>query len=58
MMFGFTYVVTQTVKKLPAMQGTQVQSLGQEDTLKETATPSVFLLGEAHVQRSLAARHD
>ena len=38
-MFGFTYVVTQTVKKLPAMQGTQVRSLGQEDTLeKERAT--------------------
>ena len=38
-MFGFTYVVAQTVKKLPAMQGTQVQSLGQEDPLeKEMAT--------------------
>ena len=38
-MFGFTYVVAQTVKKLPAMQGTQVRSLGQEDPLeKEMAT--------------------
>ena len=38
-MFGFTYVVAQMVKKLPAMQGTQVRSLGQEDPLeKEMAT--------------------
>ena len=38
-MFGFTYVVAQTVKKLPAMQGTRVRSLGQEDPLeKEMAT--------------------
>ena len=38
-MFGFTYVVAQTVKKLPAMQETQVRFLGQEDPLeKEMAT--------------------
>ena len=34
-MFGFTYVVAQMVKKLPAMQGTQVRSLGQEDPLEK-----------------------
>ena len=34
------------VKLLPAMQETQVQSLGREDPLeKEMATYSVFLLG-------------
>ena len=33
--------MAQTVKNLPAMQETQVQSLGQEDPLeKETATHS------------------
>ena len=36
-----TSLVTQTVKNLPAMQETQVLSLGQEDPLeKRTATPS------------------
>ena len=37
------------------MQKTQVLSLGWEDPLeKEMATPPVLLLGELHVQRSLA----
>ena len=36
--------MTQMVKNLPAMQETQVQSLGQEDPLeKETATHSSIL---------------
>ena len=36
-------------------QETQVQSLGQEDSLElETATAPVFLLGKSHGQRSLA----
>ena len=36
--------VAQTVKNLPAMQETQVQSLGQEDTLeKGMAAPSRIL---------------
>ena len=36
--------MAQTVKNLPAMQETQVQSLGQEDPLeKETATHSNIL---------------
>ena len=46
--------MAQTVKNLPAMQETWVQSLGQEDPLeKEMATP-IFLPGESHGQRSLA----
>ena len=39
-----TSLVAQTVKLLPIMQGTWVQSLGQEDSLeKEMATPSSTL---------------
>ena len=46
-------LVAQTVKNLPAMQETQVQSLSWEDPLEEEiATTSVFLLGEFHGQRS------
>ena len=45
----------QTVKNLPVMQETQVQSLGQEDPLeKGMATTPEFLPGEFHGQRSLA----
>ena len=36
-------VVTQTVKNLPAMRETWVQSLGWEDPLKEMATHSNIL---------------
>ena len=43
------------LKNLPAIQETQVRSLGQESTLqKEMATHSIFLPGESHGQRSLA----
>ena len=47
-------MAAQMVKNLPAMQGTQVQSLGWEDPLEEgkTTTP-VFLPGESHGQGSL-----
>ena len=50
--------MAQTVENLPAMQQTQVQFLGWEDTLEEyplhwLPTP-IFLLGEFHGQRSLA----
>ena len=42
------------VKNLPAMQGTWVQSLGQEDPLERgMATYSSILPGEIHGQRSL-----
>ena len=48
-------LVAQSVKSLPAIQETQVWFLGWEDPLeKEMATP-VFLPGEIHEQRSLAA---
>ena len=41
------FLVAQTVKKLPAMQETQVWSLGREDPLeKETATHSSILAWE------------
>ena len=42
-------------KNLPAVQETQVQSLGQEDPLKRERLPTpVFSPGEFHGQRSLA----
>ena len=48
-------LVAQTVKHLPAMQETQVQSLGREDPLEKAWQPvPVFLPGEFHGQRSLA----
>ena len=46
--------MAQTVKNLPAMQETQVQSLGPEDLLeKGMATHSSILPGECHGQRNL-----
>ena len=46
--------MAQTVKNLPAVQETQVQSLGQEDVLEKGMVPTpVFLSGESHGQRSL-----
>ena len=48
-------LVTQSVKDLPEMQETKVQSLGWEDPLEEeTASTPVFLPGESHGWRSLA----
>ena len=47
-------LVAQTVKKTPAMQEIQVQSLGGEDPLEEAWQPTpVFLPGESQGQRSL-----
>ena len=44
----------QTVKNLPAMEETWVQSLGQEDPLEKGMAPSPqFLPGESHGERSL-----
>ena len=46
--------VAQSVKNLPAVQETWVQSLGREDPLeKEMATHSILLPGKSHGQRSL-----
>ena len=42
-------------KNLPAMEETQVQSLGQEDPLDKKRQPTpVSLPGKSHEQRSLA----
>ena len=47
-------LVAQIVKRLPAMQETRVQSLGQEDPLeKEMATHSSTLSWKFHGWRSL-----
>ena len=46
--------MAQTVKHLPAIQGTQVQFLGPEDPPeKEMAIHSSLLPGKSHGQRSL-----
>ena len=46
-------LVAQSVKNLPVVQETWVQSLGQEGPLeKEIATHSVFLPGKFYGQRS------
>ena len=48
-------LVVQSVKSLPAMQETRVQSLGWEDPQERKWQPTpVFLPGEFHEQRSLA----
>ena len=48
-------MVAQTLKSLPAMQGTGVWSLGREDPLENgMATHSSILAGEFHGQRGLA----
>ena len=47
--------MAQSVKNLPAVQETQVRSLGWKDPLeKEMANHSVSLPGKSHGQRSLA----
>ena len=46
--------MAQTVKNVPTMQETRVQSLGQEDPLeKGMATHSSILAGKFHEERSL-----
>ena len=48
-------LLAQTVKNLPAMRETRVQSLGGEDPLEEEMQPTpVFLPGKSHGQRNLA----
>ena len=46
-------LVAHTVKYLPAMQETRVQSLGQEDPLEKWPPTQVFLPRESLGQRSL-----
>ena len=53
--FGIWSLVAQTVKNLPAMRETWVQSLGWEDPLGRAWQPTpVFLPGESYGQRNLA----
>ena len=59
MCFNYKYFIAlidgASGKDPPAMQETQVQSLGQKDPLeKEWQATPVFLSGESHGQRSLA----
>ena len=42
------------VSNMPAMQETQVGSLGWKDSLKKGIATPVFLTGESHGQRNLA----
>ena len=55
-LFPWAPVVTPTVKHLPAMQETWVQSLGWEDPLEKGMAnhSSILQPGELHRQRSLA----
>ena len=47
--------MVQKVKNMPAMQETQVRSLGWKDPLEKEWKPTpVFLPGESHDQKSLA----
>ena len=47
--------MAQMVKKLSAVEETQVRSLGWEDPLERAWQPTLaFLPGESHAQRSLA----
>ena len=49
-----SFPIAQMIKNLPAMQKTQVRSLGWEDPLeKGMATHSSILAGESHGQSSL-----
>ena len=48
-------LVAQMVRNLPAVQETQVRTLGWEDPLEKEWPPSpVFLPGKSNAQRSLA----
>ena len=42
------------IKNPPAMQETQVRSLGREDLLEKGISTLVFLPGELHGERNLA----
>ena len=50
-------MMTQTVKNLPAMQETWVQSLGREDPLEEGMDTPVFLPGEFLAGYSYTTEH-
>ena len=53
-MYSWDFLVAQSVRNLPAVQETWVQSLGQENPLeKEMATHSSILAWKSHGQRRL-----
>ena len=53
-MYTLGFLVAQSVKNPPAMQETQVQSLGREIPWRRKQQPTpVFLPGQSHGQRSL-----
>ena len=53
-----SFPVAQTVKNLPTVQETWVQSLGWEDPMEKEMTPiPVLLTGEFHGQRSLVGHN-
>ena len=51
---GMASLVAQRIKNLPAMQETQVQSLGQEDPLEKSMATHSSILAWEILQRSLA----
>ena len=51
--FKWVSLVAQTIKNLPAMQETQVQSLGWEDPRRREWLPTPVLSGRFHGERSL-----
>ena len=53
-MYILGFLVSQMVKRLPAMQETQFQALGREDPWRRKWQPTpAFLPGESHDWRSL-----
>ena len=52
-LYAWAFLVTQTVKNLPAMQETQVQSPEKVPWRRRWQPTPVFLPGESHGQRSL-----
>ena len=53
-MHSIASLVTQMVKRLPAMRETQVRSLGREDPWRKKWHPTpVFRPGKSHGRRSL-----
>ena len=53
--FVMKAVVAQMIKNLPAVQETQVQSLGQEEPLEKGMATPVFMPGKFHGHRSLVS---
>ena len=48
-------MVAQMIKNLPAVQETQVRSLGQEKPLEKGMATPIFLPGKFHGQRTLVS---